>query len=471
MRTLIISKTIFCFMAVALLCVNSSKAQQWSPITTDNLWYVNSGKVGLGTLNPGATLQIGTSNSNTGIQTVRICTPETSTTNPIVDAIHIDPNNNTIGKGIAISFGLKSNSYGDYTSRIIHYGNFDSTRASKLQLQTHHTNEGIWNTGLVIDEAGQVGIGTTTPSSMLEVNGKLKVNGNIYMYGSQAFAFQDDTRFLVDSATIPNLNTPSFSMPYYGIASPSAGGSAELWLSGANAVRLFTNGNAFPVLNIASSGNVGIGTINPNFKLDVAGDIASSGNIVSSGNIIAGNDLIVTRNNKDIGGTICIGNPAKNGAGQASAWKIYNMGGRYGNSLQFWDYDSIGCSSGGMCQARFTILDNGKIGIGTTTPDSLLTVKGGIHAKSVLIDLNGPLADYVFNENYNLMPLHKVEAFVKTNKHLPEIPSAAEITKNGLNMGEMQNKLLQKVEELTLYVIQQQKRIEQLENIIKTTQK
>jgi len=58
--------------------------------------------------------------------------------------------------------------------------------------------------------------------------------------------------------------------------------------------------------------------------------------------------------------------------------------------------------------------------------------------------------------------LKKLEQYVKTNSHLPEIPSAAEITKNGLSIGEMQNKLLQKIEELTLYVIEQQKEIELL---------
>jgi hypothetical protein len=106
----------------------------------------------------------------------------------------------------------------------------------------------------------------------------------------------------------------------------------------------------------------------------------------------------------------------------------------------------------------------GKVGIGTSsiTTDALLTVNGTIHAKEVNITLNN-LADYVFSPEYLLMPLHKVEAFVKTNKHLPEIPSAAEVKEKGLSIGEMQNKLLQKIEELTLYVIEQQKRIEQLE--------
>jgi hypothetical protein len=109
----------------------------------------------------------------------------------------------------------------------------------------------------------------------------------------------------------------------------------------------------------------------------------------------------------------------------------------------------------------------GNVGIGTTTPDQKLTVKGKIHAEEVIVDLNVPVADYVFKPTYKLMPLHEVEQFVKTNSHLPKIPSATEITKNGLSMGEMQNKLLQKVEELTLYMISQQKTIDQQQAQIK----
>jgi len=114
---------------------------------------------------------------------------------------------------------------------------------------------------------------------------------------------------------------------------------------------------------------------------------------------------------------------------------------------------------------RLTIDNSGNVGIGVNTSPLVykLEVKGTIHAKEVIVDVNGALADYVFHPSYKLMPLYQVEQFVKTNSHLPEIPSAAEVTKNGLNMGEMQNKLLQKIEELTLYVIEQQKKIEELE--------
>lgn len=111
-------------------------------------------------------------------------------------------------------------------------------------------------------------------------------------------------------------------------------------------------------------------------------------------------------------------------------------------------------------------IQNGNVGIGSQNPDQKLTVKGKIHAEEVIIDLAVP-ADYVFKPNYKLMPLPQVEQFVKKNSHLPEIPSASEISKNGLSVGEMQNKLLQKVEELTLYAIEQQKQIELLKKELK----
>lgn len=116
---------------------------------------------------------------------------------------------------------------------------------------------------------------------------------------------------------------------------------------------------------------------------------------------------------------------------------------------------------------------NGKIGIGTKTPDELLTVKGKIHTQEVLVDLNGALApDYVFesyfsgssekNPRYNLLSLDEMAAFVEKYHHLPGVPSAKEIETDGLYLKEMNLLLLEKIEELILYTIQQQKEIDAL---------
>jgi hypothetical protein len=90
-----------------------------------------------------------------------------------------------------------------------------------------------------------------------------------------------------------------------------------------------------------------------------------------------------------------------------------------------------------------------------------LDVNGTIRAKEVKVETGW--ADFVFHDDYHLKPLSEVNKFIKENKHLPEIPSASEVKENeGVNLGEMQTKLLQKIEELTLYLIQQQETIETL---------
>lgn len=120
---------------------------------------------------------------------------------------------------------------------------------------------------------------------------------------------------------------------------------------------------------------------------------------------------------------------------------------------------------------------DGKIGIGTNSPDELLTVKGTIHSQEVKVDLNGAVApDYVFEKyftgfstvmpEYDLISLEDLETFVERNHHLPDIPSAAEMATDGVSLKEMNLLLLQKVEELTLYILQQQKEIEMLKTKI-----
>lgn len=100
--------------------------------------------------------------------------------------------------------------------------------------------------------------------------------------------------------------------------------------------------------------------------------------------------------------------------------------------------------------------NGGFVGIGTLNPGYKLDVRGTIRAMEEKVDVNVP-ADYVFAENYPLRPLDEVETFVKKNQHLPGIPSAKVIQESGWELGEMSNKLLEKIEELTLYVIELKK--------------
>jgi hypothetical protein len=119
---------------------------------------------------------------------------------------------------------------------------------------------------------------------------------------------------------------------------------------------------------------------------------------------------------------------------------------------------------------KMTILPSGFVGIGTTTPDSKLAVNGTVHAREVKIDLNVPAPDYVFEEKYKIMPLAEVNSYIAVHKHLPEIPSAADMEKNGVTLGEMNMKLLKKVEELTLYLIEKDQQLKAQEKINKQTE-
>lgn len=97
--------------------------------------------------------------------------------------------------------------------------------------------------------------------------------------------------------------------------------------------------------------------------------------------------------------------------------------------------------------------------------EDMLDVNGTIRAKEILVETTG--ADFVFADDYQLRPLSEVKAFITENKHLPEIQSAQEMQENGVSVSELQTKLLQKIEELTLYLIQQENRIKELEGQLK----
>ena len=97
-------------------------------------------------------------------------------------------------------------------------------------------------------------------------------------------------------------------------------------------------------------------------------------------------------------------------------------------------------------------MGGGNVGIGTSNPTQKLSVNGTIRAKEIRVETGW--ADYVFAPEYALRPLAEVETFVNENKHLPGIPSAADIQENGLAVGEVQTKMMEKIEELTLYLIE-----------------
>ncbi|MEE9363946.1 MAG: hypothetical protein V3U92_15200 [Cellulophaga sp.] len=119
---------------------------------------------------------------------------------------------------------------------------------------------------------------------------------------------------------------------------------------------------------------------------------------------------------------------------------------------------------GGNAIIEGSLFTNGSVAIGTTEEDPgySLTVKGKIHVQEVKVDLLGAIApDYVFYKDYQLRTLEEVKSYIEINGHLPSIPSAQEMQKNGINLKEMNLSLLEKIEELTLYLIAQEKQIKE----------
>lgn len=108
--------------------------------------------------------------------------------------------------------------------------------------------------------------------------------------------------------------------------------------------------------------------------------------------------------------------------------------------------------------AQMMIATNGNVGIGTLNPTYKLSVNGNVRSKEVVVESGW--ADYVFENTYKLKSLQEVESFILQHKHLPNIPSAKEIEANGLHLGEVQKKMMEKIEELTLYIIELKKEID-----------
>jgi hypothetical protein len=207
-----------------------------------------------------------------------------------------------------------------------------------------------------------------------------------------------------------------------------------LTLASQGDMRFTAGGTMDPNLRmvIASSGNVGIGFTSPALaKLQVAGTVfanATRTNSIFTGNIVNDNCNFV---------------------GSEGYWALRTA---TDNSYNLDVYNS------NSPLTAMTILQNGRIGVGTAAPDEKLTVKGKIHTSEVRVDMQPNVApDYVFEKDYNLLSLSELESYIKANKHLPEVPSAKEMEANGMNLKEMNLILLKKVEELTLHLIELKK--------------
>lgn len=220
-------------------------------------------------------------------------------------------------------------------------------------------------------------------------------------------------------------------------------------------------------------GNVGIGTTTPSAKFNIEGSHSETKLLLHSTgayDLARQADLMLWASEPGVSYTgVGIGNNVVNSNPTFS--RITNSrGGSYMRLLEnAINFNTI--SNTGVDKQVMKLDENGNVGIATTTPTHKLTVNGTVRSSEVIVDAT-ITPDYVFQKyftgssdlkkDYNMPSLAEVEAYAKQNNHLPGVPSAAETAKNGLVLGEMSNILLQKIEELTLYVIEQNKEIAKL---------
>ncbi len=268
---------------------------------------------------------------------------------------------------------------------------------------------------LRIDSSGNVGIGVASPGAKLEVQSALS-----------GFPATTGTSQPYASARFGNVQTNGV----LDLGVNSAGGA---WLQYTHKGDL---SQSFPLLLNPNGGNVGVGTTSPGARFEVQSALS--------------------------------GFPAMTGTSQPYA------SARFGN-VQTNGVLDIGVNSSGGAWLQYThkgdlsqsfpLLLNpngGNVGIGTTNPGTYkLAVVGKIHATEIVVETGW--SDYVFADDYRLAPLSEVEAHIKAEKHLPGIPSATEVAQGGVSVGDMQAKLLAKLEEVTLHLIAQEKRIALLE--------
>ncbi|WP_316810304.1 hypothetical protein [Pedobacter heparinus] len=208
-------------------------------------------------------------------------------------------------------------------------------------------------------------------------------------------------------------------------------------------------------LKILSNGNIGVGTSNPGHKLDVQGGTAN----VNLDNISAlGGQLTISNGYGNLDGAVRLN--LNNGG--AVSWIKGIVTGPNTNTGSAMVFGVPSETTDGIERMRIT--SSGDVGIGTIDPKGYkLAVNGKIRTQEIKVETaNWP--DYVFNNDYQLPSLQQTEQHIKEKRHLPGIPSAAEVKANGIDLGEMNAKLLQKIEELTLHLIEKEKEIVKTNN-------
>jgi hypothetical protein len=209
--------------------------------------------------------------------------------------------------------------------------------------------------------------------------------------------------------------------------------------------------NTFPV-----SGNVGIGTTSPNTRLQIVG-----GNIRLSNPMGYPSGINIDFNFP--GGWAREYSFSYKGEGKLFSFGAYGTD----STLRYGYIGGNSTSTEVFSTPWMVFLPSGNVGIGTTSPQSKLAVNGTITAQRVIITQTG-WPDFVFDSAYQLPYLSEVNSFIKTNHHLPGIPSENEVAEKGLDIADMQQRQMEKLEELTLYLIRQDSIIREQQKAIES---
>ncbi len=299
---------------------------------------------------------------------------------------------------------------------------------------------------IVTSNTGNVGIGTNSPVAKLQIESDV-IPTEVYPPSEFKDYFKNkDYDVLYLNRTANSNMGPSLFLK--GIESETSFSAriALLGKGGANGDLAFltsaTDGyKQNEVMRITHDGNVGIGTIETEAKLDVNGSLRANSLIID------GNDFkLGTDNSRDIG--------EKTGQRALVHFTEDRLFMNYGGDFE-----------GGVYVAGPKTIFEKNVGIGTTETEGYqLAVKGdkGIIAEKVTVKVHGNWADYVFEDDYKLPTLEEVEKHIEEKGHLQNIPSAEVVAKEGVELGNMNRILLEKIEQLTLYTIQQEKEIKAL---------